>query len=382
MRIGLTPWPRLFSGSTWLFLLSIFVASSWASRAASDDLAHTPDQPRDSARVFFSGHSLMDNPLPDYLEAIAQSLNTPLSWNSQNVLGGTIQLRTRGRDRNATTFDGYRMGKNRSGVDMDIVSELLHPQTIEGQYDTLVLTERHDIMGTLMWEGTVPYARHFHERFIDGNAQGTTYLYHSWLDLRDKNEPSDWIAFEREIAPAWQCVASRINQSLQIEGRSDRILYLPAGPALADLVEWATQGDGVEGITAGSTGETVNRLLDDRVHLTPLGVYYMALVTYSSVYRKSPEGAWAPSDLTDLQAQSLQAAAWKAVSNRFATFDPPDVAQCPSLMRESACPAYARFVANNPNEAPGCAAFFARTTQENPFHFDPSADAGYWLPDS
>lgn len=364
--------------TVFLFLLAIIC--SFGFRATAQATEPVPNLPHEPARVFFSGHSLLDNPLPEYVASIARSLNTPLSWNGQNIPGATIQFRTRGRDRAAATFDGYKTGKNRSGSDMDIVSELRFPQTVQGPYDVLVLTERHDIIGTLMWEDTVPYARHFHERLIAGNPQGTTYFYHSWLGLRDKGDPSDWVAYERGIAPAWQCVASRINQSLRTEGRSDRVIYLPAGLALAGLVEWATNGGGVNGVTGGSFGETVDRIFDDDVHLTPLGVYYMSLVTYSSVYRRSPVGAWAPSDITAQQAQSLQAAAWNAVSDHFDNFSPPDIEQCRSLMRNSACPAYSQFVAKDPTESSRCVEFFSRAGRENPLHFDASTDASSWLP--
>jgi hypothetical protein len=325
----------------------------------------------------------MDNPLPNYVEAIAQSLDTPMWWNQQNLLGATINLRTRGWDRNSAPFDGYRLGKNRSGSEMDIIGELLQPKTIDGQpYDALVLTERHDIVSTLMWEDTVRYARHFHDRFIDGNPQGTTYFYHSWLGVPDKSDPRDWIAFERAVAPAWQCVATRINQSLQSEGRSDRMVYLPAGLALASLVENATQGAGVAGVTGSSVRETLDRIFDDDVHLKPLGIYYMALVNYASVYRRSPVGAWAPTNVSPAQAQSLQAAAWQVVSNHINSFTLPDLTQCRSDMHDSVCTAFFNFT-KRPDQIQitKCQAFFTADDQNNPFHFDASTDASYWFPD-
>jgi hypothetical protein len=330
--------------------------------------------------MFFSGHSLTDNPLPDYVASIAQSLNTQAWWNQQNSPGSPIRARTRGSDPNGSTFPGYRIGKNRVGSDMDVLSELRQPQTIDGQrYDTLIITERHDVVSTLMWENTVAYTRHFHERLIEGNPRASTYLYHSWLGLPDKNTPSSWIAYERTAAPAWQCVAARINRSLQHLGRTDRVVYLPAALALADLIEQATQGAGVAGITGGSVRQTVDRLVSDDVHLTPLGVYYMALVNYASVYRRSPVGAWAPAGVTPTQAQSLQRVAWQAVAGHFSSVNEPDPAQCSMAMRDSVCAAYFNF-SNRPDQIGACQGIFSAATQRNPFYFNASTDSSHWFP--
>jgi hypothetical protein len=300
-------------------------------------------------------------------------------WNQQVGIGSPIRARTRGDNPNLTTFAGYSTGKNRAGSGMNVVSELRQPQTIAGQrYDTLILTERHDVVSTLMWESTVAYTRHFHERLIEGNPQANTYLYHSWLGLPDKNTPSTWVAYERAAAPSWQCVATRINQSLQLEGRSDRVVYLPAGLALASLVEQATQGAGIAGITGANVRQTVDRIFNDDVHLTPLGIYYMALVNYASVYRRSPVGAWAPAGVTTTQAQSLQTVAWQAVSNHFNTFTAPDLEQCRAAMRDTVCAAYFN-ISSRPDQIGICSRIFSDMTQRNPFYFNASTDSSYWF---
>ncbi|MFT3812154.1 MAG: hypothetical protein QM740_02125 [Acidovorax sp.] len=376
-------WPRQLRFLVALMCGAVLSAYAGGSSAASPSSAPEPNlsEPRSSARMFFSGHSLLDDPLPEYVASIAKSLGTPAWWNEQNHPGSTIAARTRGNAAaGSASFPGYSVGKNRDGSGMNVVSELRQPKTIGGQrYDTLVLTERHDIMNTLIWEDTVRYARHFHERLIEGNPQANTYLYHSWLDV-DKSNPGRWVAYERAVAPAWQCVASRINQSLQAEGRSDRVVYLPAGLALTRLVEQATQGTGVAGLTGVTVRETVNRIFSDDVHLTPVGVYYMALVTYASVYRRSPAGAWAPAGVvTAEQAQSLQAVAWQVVSSHFNSYRAPDLAQCRAAMVNSVCPAYWKF-ANRSEPAGVCSKPFAEMTQTNPFYFNASTDRSYWFP--
>lgn len=359
---------------------SYFNALGPASPRPGIPKAQAPGDPRSVARVFYSGHSLLDNPLPEYVASIAQSLNTSVSWNQQNVIGSPIRVRTKGINPNASGFPGYATGKNRSGSSLDVVSELRQPQTIGGQrYDSLVLTERHDLINTLLWENTVEYARHFHDRLIEGNPEATTYLYHSWLGVPDKGAPESWIAYERSVAPAWQCVASRINQSLQHAGRMDRVVYLPAGLALTYLVERAVDTAGMEGVTSSSTRATLDRIFSDDVHLTPLGAYYVALVTYSSLYRRSAVGAWAPKGLTAVQARSLQNLAWEAVSQGFAATAPPDLSACRAVMRDSICAIFYNFT-GRPDQARACSLRFSATTADNPFHFDPMEDSNRRLP--
>jgi hypothetical protein len=237
-----------------------------------------------------SGHSLTERGIVAGLESVARSLGASMVWNEQNILGSPIRARTRGAGLDDPTFAGYKQGRNRTTTNMNLVSELLSPQTTGGRrYDTLVLAERHDIVNTLMWEDTVRYARHFQDRLVAGNAAANGYLYHAWLGINDKNDPSAWVRYERSMARAWQCAAARVNVSLAAEGRADRLRLLPAGLALADLVDQAARG-GVAGISAGSAAATVDRLFTDALHLSPLGEYYMSLVSYASLYRRGAEG--------------------------------------------------------------------------------------------
>jgi hypothetical protein len=321
-----------------------------------------------------SGHSLTDDPMGSYMASIANSLGTPMSWNQQIVIGSPIRVRTRGSSPDDDTFPGYRNGKNRDGTTgLNIANELASQR-----YDALVLAERHDLASVLMWEDTVRYSRHFHERLVTGNSSGSTYLYHAWLEITNKDDPSAWIAYERAAAPVWQCVAARVNLSLAGTGRADRMAYLPAGLALVNLVEQATRG-GVTGVSGGTTRQTMDRLFSDDVHLTPTGAYYMALVTYASVYRRSPVGAWAPADVTAEQARSLQQVAWQSVSGHYNGASTPSMGQCQGLMREQYCSAFGAYKGGS-GMVSGCISRFSATNHDNPFYYNAASDAGYWLP--
>jgi hypothetical protein len=335
-----------------------------------------PSGARSSAAIMVSGHSLTAHGIFANMESVASSLGTPMAWNEQNIGGSPMRVRTRGNWLDDPSFSGYRTGNNRNGANMDVVAEFLNPQTLGGQrYDTLVLTERHDIVNTLMWEDTVRYTRHYQDRLVAGNGAANGYLYHSWLPINNKYDPSSWIAYERTVAKAWQCTAARVNVSLAAAGRGDRMTYLPAGLALTTLVENAVYG-WVPGISGGGAAATVDRLFYDSLHLTPLGEYYLALVSYASVYRRSPVGAAVPSGVTAEQASGLQNLAWQAVSNYYNNASAPNMDQCQAAMRNEVCSAYANY-SGYYGVAASCSARFSEQSQNNPFYG--GNDAGYWF---
>jgi hypothetical protein len=248
--------------------------------------------------LFISGHSLVDQPFPDHLASIARSCGTPLDWNRQYMVGSSIRERTRGLDASNPSWVGYRGGIDRHDQPIDVLAELREPRGIEaGAYDVLLITEQHGLLGTLVWNDTVPMLRHFHDQFIGANPGGSTYFYEPWLGINDKNDPRRWIDYERAASPIWQCVVTRVNQSLAQEGRADRIISVPVGLALAELICAATTGTGLEHVTRGSVRQTVDGLIHDDVHATEAASYFVAAVTYAAIFRRSPENAAPPARL-------------------------------------------------------------------------------------
>ena len=341
---------------------------------------------RDSVRVFVSGHSLTDQPLPTYLAQVATSLGAPIEWNRQYMVGSAIKHRTRGRDRQ-DGWAGYSMGANREGEGMNVIEELRRRP-----YDVLIITEQHGVIDSLVWHDTLRYLRHFHERFVEGNPRGRTYFFEPWLGIPGKSEVRRWIAYERAASPLWQCLATRINTSLAAERRSDRIAPLPAGVALAELVERATQRGGVQGITAPSERETLDRLFHDNVHLTPLGSYYIALVAYATVFERSPLGAWAPDGVSQTQAAALQRVAGEAVARHRAEHRPLTLDQCRAVLNGPFKNLYFNHVRDDywAKQDASMRMTWRRLKQtykthwrlwrDDLFGYDASSDAGFWLP--
>lgn len=253
-----------------------------------------------SARIFWSGHSLTDQPIPGDLAAIARSRKIEVQWNRQYMSGSSIRDRTRGRDAppGEAGWSGYRQGYSLEGEGLDVIEELRRPRTVGGgPYDALVITEIPWLMQQLLWQDSVRLLRHFHDRLIEGNPAGVTWFYEPWFHLDDKADPRRWIAYERAAAPAWRCIAAQVNRSLAAAGRPDRVRSLPASTALAALVE----RDGAP------------RYVEDSVHLTRTGSYYLALVSYCALFGDFPIGAWAPGELSPEHARALQTLAAEVV---------------------------------------------------------------------
>lgn len=327
---------------------------------------------RSSARIFFSGHSLMDNPLEEDVIATAAALGGTAKFNQQIGIGSTIQARTKGPDANAAGWPGYSVGENRDGQGMNVINELRNPQTLGGdRYDTLVVTEGAELLNSIYYLDTVRYLRHMHERLHEGNAAANTYFYQPWYTIANKASPGAWVANERAMAPVAQCVATRINTSLAHEGRSDRVIPLPANLALATLVERAAAGQ-VPGLAGASA------VFNDSIHLSPAGIYFMSQVTYASVFRRSPAGAPAPAAVSSQTAGALQALAWEVVANYYAALPDRSLAECQTAMAQ-ACTTFFAYD-NDPAFGTRCADKFRAQTNDNPFYFNAATDASYWFP--
>jgi hypothetical protein len=310
--------------------VGLALVMSLHAHAAPDTVGTPPIE-----RLFVSGHSLTDPPLPAYLASIAASQGTPLQWNMQSIAGSPIRVRTEGAGPAAgppqggsvlsggnerierggrNPADAYGHGANREGRNLDVLAEWRSPKTVSGGlYDALLVAEQHGVLTALTFQDTPTALADIHRRFTEANPKGRVWFYESWLDVDDKDDPRRWIAYERAASPVWQCVALRSRQMLEAAGVPSTIEAVPSGAALAALVERVTT-QRVDGVTGATVRETMNRLFADDVHLTPLGHYYMASVVYAVMWARSPEGAAVPTSLDEIAARNLQREAWTFVT--------------------------------------------------------------------
>lgn len=246
------------------------------------------DSPR---KLFISGHSLTDRPLPDFLAALASEAGQPLEWNMQHLAGSSLRMRTQGDG--SAALHGYRQGTDRDRRPIDVVDEL-GARSSEVPYDTLILNEIHTLLESLIFNDTIGHATDYEARFFASNPDGQTYIYAAWLNVRDLDDPAGWISYERAAIKAWQCTTIEINDRLAAKGRKRPVRLIPAAPALAALVAQAVSKDGVKGLSAATPRATMERLFSDDVHLTELGNYYIALISYVALYGELTADPWVP----------------------------------------------------------------------------------------
>jgi hypothetical protein len=282
-----------------------FLASALAAAVVSImSLAHAaPPQ-----RIFFSGHSLLDEPLPSGVAAIAASLGSPLQWDRHTPFGSSM--------------------RGRAGTPPGI------------GFDTLVVTEQYTLIGNLVWNDSVGELARLHERFTAANPNGRMWFYASWLNLDHRSQPQRWIAYEQAASPVWQCVTARASAARN----GAPIEFLPAGALLAALVERAARGE--------VAGVTVQALFSDDVHLSPLGSHFMSLVVFATLFERSPAGAAVPAGIDGNAARALQPLAWTLVTEERTRRQPLAAASCGELTRAFVAPyaAYVRDVVTAPRE--------------------------------
>ncbi len=328
--------------------------------------------------VFISGHSLMDNPYADYLESISIDKGvTDYRWNQQNGIGSPIRVRTSGNNLPPNNWQGYHRGKNRDTFDMDVIAELRNPMTIGAGnlYDVLLITERHDLMGTIFFEYTNSLLRHYHDRMLEGNSNAKTLFYQSWLFI-DPNNPQVWIDHETLMINAWECVAEKVNLTLEADALNKTVSVIPAGLALSDLLTRILNNE-VAGFT-GTDLDKIDQLFDDNVHLNAEGVFYMAAVSYVSIYGTSPVGATIPVGINTATGENLLQIAWENVNNYRQNYQVKTMAACRDVMANQVCDSYYNFQ-GRPEQINSCIQRMNNTSTflYNPFNW-PDADLVVW----
>lgn len=326
--------------------------------------------------TFISGHSLVDNPFADYLNEIAVSQDTDYNWNQQIGIGSPIRVRTSGNQSPPNNWLGYSTGKNRDTVNMNVITELANPATIGAneKYNSLLITDRHDIIDVIRWEHSASLLRHYHDRLLTGNNTAETYFYHSWLDI-DPNNPQDWIDFETLMLNAWECVADKVNLTLQDNNLTAGINVIPAGWALADLLQRILD-DEVPGFT-GTAAQKVDALFNDNVHLNHEGIYYVAALSFAIINRRTPEGATIPAIINNSTGVALQQIAWENAQRHLTEYKPKSMGTCRQMMVDQICNRYYTF-RGQPTQINACQNWMNNTGfSYNPFNW-PDPDLIVW----
>jgi hypothetical protein len=294
---------------------------------------------RTAVNALFSGHSLLDNPIPDFTEAIARAKGDVLGWEEQIIIGSPIRIRTRGDTYADPNYAGYSRGKNRNGNGLDLLGEIAQPAGLPAgqKYDALVIAERNDPLDTIQWEDSLALLRNYHDRVAAQQGTAQTFLYQAWPGL-DKTAPQTWVTYVALELEVWECMASRVNLGLVAEGKAAAVRLIPAGYALTQLVQRTLAGE-VPGLT-GTDQSRLDALIEDDVHPTRLAKYFLAAVSYTSLFGKSPLGAHAVSEFAPDTLAALETIAEQVVRDYTARAVAPSMERCRTRIANDVCSAY------------------------------------------
>ncbi len=267
-------------------------------------------------RVFISGHSLTDRPVPDMLAALLAADGRPIAWDRQHIPGSTIRERSEGRE-GTPAGSGFAAGVDKDGVPLDVRAALAGTPP----YDVLIITERHKVLEVMAYDGFARNLEGFVRLFRAGNPQGAAFFYSPWAGIGSRTDPSRWIAFERAADPVWRCGVEGVNAAL---GASGRIGFVPAARALADLVDRLVTAPAAAGFAGAGPADIIAALFTDDVHLTDLGNYFVALLTFGVAFDGDVSRAPVWPGLDPARADGLRRIAVEAVASARGAVRPSD----------------------------------------------------------
>ncbi len=258
----------------------------------SDAQVSASDASVRSARVFYFGHSLVDQDMPKMVGSLASARGK--TYTSQGQLGWGTQLRDHFEwdgDFGDAPLGFPEENQGRSFFAGEGKAQL----RMMGRYDVLVLTESN---GHTRGDGneTVDYATRLIEIARQANPTIRVYLYSNWLD-RSESEFGDDDAWrtktEADIA-WWESVADRINA--RINGPD--IFVIPGSVLLSRVTREVAMGR--------LSGLTVDGLFreGDGVHVNDRGFYVIALAHYAAIFRDTPVGLPAQTETEDGPAEA------------------------------------------------------------------------------
>jgi hypothetical protein len=244
--------------------------------------------PLDEASVFFIGHSLVNHDMPSMLDCVARDLARRHAYRSHIGIGASLSW--------IHTHPERGEGPN--------------PQIAlrDGTEGILVMTEAIPLLDNYRYNDTVGYASRFAEIALAARADTRVYVYETWHFRRD----AGWREQLRSDRALWE----RIVTELDARVGGAEVLLVPGGTALGALVDEARAG------RAGGVQES--QIFSDDIHMTSLGNYFIALVHYAVLYRRSPEGATGacrnrfgnPFPVIPAEAAAaMQSIAWGVVAN-------------------------------------------------------------------
>lgn len=276
-----------------IFILSAGV-SLFSSSAASADASLATN------RILQSGHSLTDNIIEPLVDLIRSAELHGSVVGKSTIPGSPMDWRWRNT---AHPLDARDVA-------------------VMAAHDTLVITERVPLSGTMQWHASddwaVKWCQHAWNHGAEGQG-GRCILYATWVNIdsgpgfdNPYNDIEGHIPF-RERLPLEQARWNKIQDAVNAarpEGTSE-VVIIP-GPAIMALAYDAILAGEAPGI------DSIDDLFEDAIHLNGLGGYLIAAAHYAVIFDADPR------DLSQVvplrggpdptQARWMQDIVWQALT--------------------------------------------------------------------
>jgi len=269
-------------------------------------------RPEKKLNVYHLGHSLVGRTMPLMLQQLAgpgHNFRSQLGWGTSLKEHWEPEIAINGFDKEnnheyyESVFDAIRGAR----------------------FDAFVLTEMVEIKDAIIYYNSARYLQKFVEEIIKYNPNARVFLYESWHRVTDQE---GWITrLDRDLDYYWLGkIVDRAHRCM----KSNRAIYIiPVGQVMSAFFKEIARLGGIEGISNPEDifHQNLDGSLDD-IHVNDIGNYLSALVHYSVLYQRSPEGlpfqlknetggnAMAPSKEA---AQLMQEITWRVVSDNYRT---------------------------------------------------------------
>ncbi|HEX8835257.1 MAG TPA: hypothetical protein VF719_13700, partial [Abditibacteriaceae bacterium] len=251
--------------------------------------------------VMHIGHSLMEKEMPQFVKTLADEAGIPHSYSYQLIIGSPLTYQWGIGDFDEET---QKTQKGRQGVGA-------RASLASGKFDALIMCDATPVLTHLKW-GSLESAPKFYELALRSNSKTRVYLYHFWPSL---DAPNYNAAFAEELK-AYETIADTMVETHAAKFPKGKVSIVPAGAAVVELKR-RIEARQVPGIAS------IRDIYSDDIHLTPKGMYLVALVHFATLYGKNPTGLgahmkneWGQTlvNLPPATAKVFQEIAWEAVT--------------------------------------------------------------------
>ena len=344
-----------------LALMLLPSAAAAEGTAAALDWAQHRQGPKASASVYWVGHSLVEHKsattegvldLMSLVGSFAKAKGLGYEIGDHTLWGASLSALWRGRP-HAYDRDASLMVEKRKRFQSGEAAK----------YDTLVLTDGVPVSKAIEYEYSPYYVRQFYCTIKTANPASRVYLYENWVNIdgpEDQAGQFDWRQVMRAERTSWEQLAEAARQPRVKRpswrshiwpaisdggcGVTDPIFIIPVGQALLALAERLDRprpGDRFE--LAGGQRLAMTDLVEnayvkeagtppedasaqnkapilrdpakphDDIHLSAIGIYFVSLVHFATIYRQSPIGLPPLEVLGEATARTLTCIAWETV---------------------------------------------------------------------